>query len=1581
MLLLQMKRVSDCRAVVEHYLASNKNCLSGLLLLSYVDEADGELIDAMDHCYSLLKLEPHWPPAVKRIADLESRCIIPPTHLYWRILALNPMPRDLYQPMDHLTDQPRLQPLYDEKHRRLDDEPHIVTTMEPSPPFLMVVCEQTEPGDLLASITPVACAMDPMHMPETMCFHCLQPTADVQHVSCAVNPDSCPFHYCSQACMLENAHVHDVECGIVANGLYSISHEVHLDPEMLLLILRVLFRFRHQKLLQSAVSLEFQETLKLVHMTELVRARMPELFEDLKRLGELFEQMLGPENLAFMSSAELLRVLVAVHQNAVTVDLDSGQAGHTAYGLFYSPLVAEYHHSCRPTAHISFGPVLALRAARVLFRGDPISIDYNRRVMQPLVSRKHGRASARVLFCKCDRCITATDDQLFLNGLSCVRCVRGWACPSLPAATRALLVMADKEPEESEEPAWFCNVCGVIRNRTAAVEFTRRQRLIEKAYQDGLDLRESQRTMELRKVWKAFLDQASHYYHPNHHLLFRIHLHLAGLHLREPQRDPLRALTCLRKATVVAGRCLPPFTATSAGLHLLLAQVTLECKALSASRDYLVAKDAKQQALTLAITASWEFRVSQGPGCPSWMQAMRVLRRVAVHVGACTPPTRLSAAQQSRELALSALRRVYEDPSLPPDAVKQWLKYDIYRPLYLCAVGGKLREFNILTEGLPQEAYHELKHLGTGMTLLMAAASHGHVRLTAEILRRMHPLSILATTETGLSVVHLLVQLPLEDLGDCAHCSLGMRCVKHAQRPTLLHFLPQVDDLLTHDETPEPLPGRWSNKLLSRYTGIYERQIRALSRILACVAQFDTSCGSDKPPETRLLARANEAWLEKEVSSEEDRNLRRPSLLIGVTLPSGLDPKDPTAPADNVDVSYIQYRNEVSEMQQRRHESLHMPERRWVRIETESSSGSTRQVEPTGAQLRRLSQKKSTTKATVTFGGSTVLIDPQKRGKRANVPIKSVFERRQLGARPRFGREPAVHAAPVEDMEDENDYEYDEDDYEYEEGDYEYDEDDYEYEEGDYEYEEGDYEYEEGDYEYEEGEDRMIDGLKKRTRGVDSVKLYNFQRPRGADEVPAESRRRVARRRARRQRRREANLAARGGLPYLEGEQRRPAPDAGGEADLPTTRAMNSLLSRKTHPSIGHNTPVHLAALSGKTEMLKLLLHYNAPASELNANNELPLHLAVQGGQPEAVRELLAHSSGLDLRDCRGRTPLHLAAFHLNALPVSLLLFHGADPGALTLAGGSVYHVMCDGLVDVTPLVTRTGLEPSHPLGGAAFSELLRPRRDLEPKIILRRLERARDTMHVLLERSPKSVLRVTNQEGRIPCEYVVDCLHRLLSSRIPGRQAENEGWKKVETGFHQLSFMLQPMALPVRSASPEAVTVAPSPPPVPTTLESAPITPRSGIRSHKGKRRRRTASRHFIRLARTQDRLVSVSDTDSYTPGAVQSVMVPGLFGEETERQDLKPVSDRVNVDTQLLFDPEQTVEAKTDQTVLLFDPTSKDTVVLLESDKGETNESYVYGYMSRDLVEEYNARDKEHDSIVFEITPVQKGEPRQSN
>ena len=1564
---LKLKRVTDCRAVVEHYLASNKNCLSGMLLLSYVDEADGELIDAVDQCYSLLKLEPHWPPAVKRIADLESRCIIPPMHLYWRILALDRMPRDLYQPMDHFTDEARLQPLYDERHRKLDNETQILTSMEPSPPFRMVVCELTEPGDLLASITPVACAVDPLCMPETLCFHCLQPTAGMQRVSCAVNPESCPFHYCSQACMLENAHVHNVECGIVANGLYAIAHEVNLDPEMLLLILRVLFRFRHQKLLQSAVSLEFQETLKLSHTAEFVRTRMPELFEDLTRLSELFEQMLGPENLAFMSSAELLTVLAAVHQNAVTVDLDSGQACHLAYGLFYSPLVAEYHHSCKPSALVSFGPVLALRAAVVLFRGDCISIDYNRRVMQPLVARKHGRASARVLFCKCERCITATDDLLFLNGLSCVRCARGWACPSLPAATRALLTMTDKEEDDTKDAAWFCNVCGPIRNRTAAVEFTRRQQLIEKAYQDGLDLRESQRTMELRRVWKAFLDEASHYYHPNHHLLFRIHLHLAGLHLREPQRDPLRALTCLRKATIAVRRCLPPFTATAAGLHLLLALVTLECKALSATRDHLAARDAKQQALTLAITASWEFRVSKGAGCPCWMQAMRVLRRVAIHVGACTPPTRLSAAQQSRELALSALRSVYEDPTLPPDAVKQWLKYDIYRPMYLAAVGGKLREFNILTEGLPQEAYHELKHLGTGMTLLMAAASHGHVRLTAEILRRMHPMSILATTETGLSVVHLLVQFPLEDLGECTFCSLGMRCVNHAKRPAAVHFLPQVDDLLTNEENPEVLPGRWSNRLSSQFSGVHERQIRALSRILACVAQFDASCGSDKPTDCLL---SNESRLEK-VISLEDRGLSSPGQLFLGTRPSGQDdlPEDPVVSVDNVDVSYIQYRNQVSEMQQRHRQPGHRPGR-WVRVETESSSTSTPQAEQIGTHLQRLSQKPAT-RATVTFGDSRVLIPSQKRGEKAD--RKKVFERRQLGARQRFSREPVAHAAPVENW-DEDKYEYDEDDYEYdayEEGEYEYEEGDYEYEEGEYEYEEGDYEYEEGDYEYEEGADRMTTVLSRSTRGVDSVKLYDFRKSRGvADERPAESRRRVARRRARRQRRRQENIAARGGLPYLEGDQRRPAPDAGGGGDLPTSRAMNSLLSRKTHPSVGHNTPVHLAALSGKTEMLKLLLQYNAPASELNANNELPLHLAVRRGHTEAIRELLTCNRGLELRDCSGRTPLHVAAFHLNALPVSLLLFHGADAGSLTSEGCTVYHVACDGLADVTPLLTRVGLESSYPLGGAAFSRLIRPRQQLEPEIIFRRLERARDTMHVLLEKSPKSVLRVTNPEGRIPCEYIVDCLHRLLNSRIPGRAEENEGWNKVETGFHQLSFMLQPMALPVKS--PEADIVAPSATPVPTTLESAPITPRLGIPSHKGKRRRRV-SRHFIRLARTQDRLVSVSDTDSYTPGAVQTVMVPGLLGEATQRQDLEPASTREKAVTEVLLDAEQSVRGSTaDRTVLFFDPTAKDTVVLLENDEGEANESHSYGYVPRDLVEEYMARDKEQDTIQFEITPV---------
>ncbi|GHU16644.1 hypothetical protein FACS189472_02140 [Alphaproteobacteria bacterium] len=139
------------------------------------------------------------------------------------------------------------------------------------------------------------------------------------------------------------------------------------------------------------------------------------------------------------------------------------------------------------------------------------------------------------------------------------------------------------------------------------------------------------------------------------------------------------------------------------------------------------------------------------------------------------------------------------------------------------------------------------------------------------------------------------------------------------------------------------------------------------------------------------------------------------------------------------------------------------------------------------------------------------------------------------------------------------------------------------------------------------------------------------------------------------------------------------------------------------------NTPLHLAAKSGQTEIARLLLtngadvnakgtldrdnpiRYNGNNSimpsleELNlisSRNDTPLHFAAQSGQTEIAELLLARGADVNASGLLDYTPLHLAAYYGEYNIVKLLLDNGADINAK-----DIYGKEPSGLYDVEKLL------------------------------------------------------------------------------------------------------------------------------------------------------------------------------------------------------------------------------------------------------------------------------------------------------
>jgi ankyrin repeat protein len=72
-------------------------------------------------------------------------------------------------------------------------------------------------------------------------------------------------------------------------------------------------------------------------------------------------------------------------------------------------------------------------------------------------------------------------------------------------------------------------------------------------------------------------------------------------------------------------------------------------------------------------------------------------------------------------------------------------------------------------------------------------------------------------------------------------------------------------------------------------------------------------------------------------------------------------------------------------------------------------------------------------------------------------------------------------------------------------------------------------------------------------------------------------------------------------------------------------------------------TPLHLAALYGQLETVKLLLEHAKDKNPADNEDTTPLHWAAESGHLEIVKLLLEHAKDKNPADNEDMTPLHLA--------------------------------------------------------------------------------------------------------------------------------------------------------------------------------------------------------------------------------------------------------------------------------------------------------------------------------------------------
>lgn len=143
------------------------------------------------------------------------------------------------------------------------------------------------------------------------------------------------------------------------------------------------------------------------------------------------------------------------------------------------------------------------------------------------------------------------------------------------------------------------------------------------------------------------------------------------------------------------------------------------------------------------------------------------------------------------------------------------------------------------------------------------------------------------------------------------------------------------------------------------------------------------------------------------------------------------------------------------------------------------------------------------------------------------------------------------------------------------------------------------------------------------------------------------------------------------------------------------------------------NTPLHIAARQGNTELVQLLLLKGADKDALDGYGQIPLSVAALNGREAIARTLLAAGADVSVRDEQSRTLVHLVAAAEEGYVeiLNVVVAYGADVNAVGIHQETALHLaavgdqkaeMMDVLVDAGAKIEARAYDGRTPLHDAA---------------------------------------------------------------------------------------------------------------------------------------------------------------------------------------------------------------------------------------------------------------------------------------
>ena len=139
----------------------------------------------------------------------------------------------------------------------------------------------------------------------------------------------------------------------------------------------------------------------------------------------------------------------------------------------------------------------------------------------------------------------------------------------------------------------------------------------------------------------------------------------------------------------------------------------------------------------------------------------------------------------------------------------------------------------------------------------------------------------------------------------------------------------------------------------------------------------------------------------------------------------------------------------------------------------------------------------------------------------------------------------------------------------------------------------------------------------------------------------------------------------------------------------------------------GGLSALHMAATSGSTEVVRLLIDRGSDVAAQSESGLSPLYLACENGSVPAMRILIDAGAPVESKVENGRTPLHAACKQQTPDAAELLVKHGADISVEDKDGYTPLHLASQfGCTGTVQLLLESGADPTGVMRGPGWTPL-----------------------------------------------------------------------------------------------------------------------------------------------------------------------------------------------------------------------------------------------------------------------------------